>query len=116
MWNEEAKTLGQGLLHATGLAGQYGVTVTSSGSFINVMLHTKIAPSTICFIIEKAVGIGKDDEYEKVRLIEYGIVVNTVAFRKCDMHKTESKELVLMNCRKHKANTLRLTFEVSYGR
>ena len=102
------------LLIDTGLAGVAGVTVIErpNSPYIDVMMNAKVSPSVMCFIIEKAVGIGTEDGYGYAGLIEYGIVINRIALKKSDMHRTETKELVLKYSHVRKPNTLRLTFQV----
>jgi len=112
------ETIGERLLRETGLAGVAGVTVTSrpNSNHIDVMMNAKVSPSVMCFIIEKAVEIDKDKEDHCVKLLEFGIVINRICLKTSDMHRTESKELVLKYSHARKPNTLRLTFDVTYAR
>ena len=110
------KILEQKLLESLGLAGVDNVKMTARypSTFVDVTINGAMSPSTVLFLIEHAVELQEfyPEAQLGVKMIDYGIVINNLAFSIQKWRTPEAKEQILRMCRQKKT-LVRLTFCVS---
>jgi hypothetical protein len=101
------------LLETLGVSGMENArsSARQGGGHMDVIINGSMSPSTVSFLIEHAVGL---KEFFKeagmgVQMIEYGIVIGSLAFNISKWNTPEGREQIMKMCKKKKT-LVRLTF------